>query len=932
MYPRTRSHFNKRRALAVGGERESRRPPRPRELASSEPASRSSRSSLDGHTGRDVDFRPGRRTPSRRCCRRRVRWKEAVTAFGGGCQDVMRRHTEHRGLRLVQRSRIASAGGPYTRLTVPSHTGKAIGPPAASPSGQERPELDIRFRRRGGFRGALRPERFFAPCAVSAGHPLGRRPAPRVGSALRSSRLSAATPAPVHGEKAAVAVTKHTPLSPHGGATRLFRNELTRQVAIALSGQGKKRQWRPRSKNRPECLRSTVTPQTRAQAAVLAAEAGVPVGRLEKHRSHRLLRCLRGAATHIPGSSLFRLLPRISKDRLVGGSSGGAVNKVNLGTHRGCLCLSHAGESSEEVDLTLVYQAAANGDVGALTAAIREDPSVLECCDGEGCTPLMHAVSGRQADTVKLLLKMGASVNTQDAHGRTSLCLASYLGWLEGCVSLLRNGAKHSIPDRNGRLPLHAATADPDARLLAVLLQQSNPGEINHQDNEGMTPLHWAAFHNQPQHTQMLLKRGADPTLADRDFKTALHWAVQSGNRALCSLILSHQRGPSIINCDDGSGKTCVHLAAAAGFSDVLAELARVPECNLQALDVDDRTPLHWAAAAGKAECVRSLLDLGVDSTLRDVHDSVALAYALRGGHLACARLLSPPRRTEPAHPPAPQSGRPLKREGGLGVLNQIFGKSRKEEQRAAAEDGSRDTRKGGPPSEVDDIIATFDSVLGTNCQQQPGDQAPMVGFKKRTPEESKYLWPEKRPLARQGLPPIRTQSLPPITAGNRFPTAGPGATPPAGPGAGPQHAGPPSQKSRSEQDLLSGQPGGQALLGNPWRSGPRLGLCRAWPASPADRLLWGRPRQPDAPGPPRLPHLLSPSAGQNFQPLSPNGPKTRELAFARSSLAPLPDQKFLSGEPLRANRVLPAIPSHRGASPAAGESNHAATPTTDGD
>jgi hypothetical protein len=39
----------------------------------------------------------------------------------------------------------------------------------------------------------------------------------------------------------------------------------------------------------------------------------------------------------------------------------------------------------------------------------------------------MHAVSGRQVDTVKLLLKMGANINTQDTYGRTSLCLATYL-------------------------------------------------------------------------------------------------------------------------------------------------------------------------------------------------------------------------------------------------------------------------------------------------------------------------------------------------------------------------------------------------------------------------------------------------------------------------------------------------------------------------
>lgn len=42
------------------------------------------------------------------------------------------------------------------------------------------------------------------------------------------------------------------------------------------------------------------------------------------------------------------------------------------------------GDAAEETDLTVVYQAAANGDVNTLTAVIREDPSILECCDSEG--------------------------------------------------------------------------------------------------------------------------------------------------------------------------------------------------------------------------------------------------------------------------------------------------------------------------------------------------------------------------------------------------------------------------------------------------------------------------------------------------------------------------------------------------------------------
>lgn len=32
-----------------------------------------------------------------------------------------------------------------------------------------------------------------------------------------------------------------------------------------------------------------------------------------------------------------------------------------------------------------------------------------------------------------------------------------------------------------------------------------------------------------------------------------------------------------------------MHIAAAAGYSDIIYELARIPETNLQALDIDDR-------------------------------------------------------------------------------------------------------------------------------------------------------------------------------------------------------------------------------------------------------------------------------------------------------------------------------------------------------
>ncbi|XP_050185886.1 ankyrin repeat domain-containing protein 55 isoform X3 [Myiozetetes cayanensis] len=591
----------------------------------------------------------------------------------------------------------------------------------------------------------------------------------------------------------------------------------------------------------------------------------------------------------------------------------------------------HKADAAEEIDLTVIYQAAANGDVNTLTAVIREDPSILECCDREGCTPLMHAVSGRQVDTVKLLLKMGANINTQDAYGRTSLSLATYLGWLEGCVSLLRNGAKQNIPDKTGRLPLHAATAEPDVRLLNVLLQQSNLSEINHQDNEGMTSLHWAAFHNRPQHTQTLLHKGADPTLVDKDFKTALHWAVQSGNRVLCSIILDHCQGPSIINYDDENGKTCMHIAAAAGYSDIISELAKVPKCNLQALDVDDRTPLHWAAAAGRADCVQTLLELGIDSSPRDINENTPLTYAMYCGHTACIKLLSQESsRSESVHQFASQDDIRIKKEGRFSMLNHIFScKKKKEVQKTSQKERSRDQYPKEETSEVDDIITRFDCIMNTNCKDIPDHCMTTPDFKRRS-TDTKYLIPEKKQPACQGLLPVSTQSLPPITAGNSFLTASQSTMSSLSFSTSTHHFPLKSQKSRSEHNLLDHRSSCQALLDDPWNADSNQLLSyKVWSRTSSDKLINGLNSDRShhvLSCPPCLPSLSSSPSVQ----LSPQGAKKfKSLGTGAVILPPPPISRSqkrghsqshilysrlpgLSGEPLRLSHVLPAIPSQK--------------------
>ncbi|XP_071480978.1 uncharacterized protein [Diadema antillarum] len=292
------------------------------------------------------------------------------------------------------------------------------------------------------------------------------------------------------------------------------------------------------------------------------------------------------------------------------------------------------GDSIELEDSTLLaHQAAGTGNMALLMDAVNRDPSVLESCDDKGLTPLSQAVLGKKQEMLKILLKMGANINTQDAIGRTPLCLAAYEGWYEGAVCLLRHGAKQTVADKSGRLPIHAATCAKESRTLSALLQSLSVDEVNEPDNEGMTALHWAAFHNRPEHIQLLMLRGGDIYRTDIDEKTPLHWASQNGCLVCCSVMAKcHSGGAPLINAAEATGKTCVHLAAAAGYHEILLEFAQLPHADFEALDPDERTPLHWAAVKGHLNCVKVLLDLGVCFNPVDLDGGTPLQYSVQAG------------------------------------------------------------------------------------------------------------------------------------------------------------------------------------------------------------------------------------------------------------------------------------------------------------
>ncbi|XP_016100057.1 ankyrin repeat domain-containing protein 55-like [Sinocyclocheilus grahami] len=388
-----------------------------------------------------------------------------------------------------------------------------------------------------------------------------------------------------------------------------------------------------------------------------------------------------------------------------------------------------------------------------------------------------------------------------------------------------------------------------------------------------MTALHWASFHNRPEHVQALLQKGADPTLVDKDFKTALHWAVQSGSRLMCSLILDHHLGASVINYDDENGKTCVHIAAAAGFSDIIYEhLSRVPETNLQALDVDERTPLHWAAAAGKDDCVQVLLELGVEPNPRDINENTPLTYAMSES-------------SRPLH--AQNSDSSIRKEGKFRMLNHIFCKKKKELHPSQQTDLSQECQLKEETSEVDDIITMFE------CVTEPRDESETSSAvrKRNNDSEKVHLAEDTSSKDLQSLPPIRTQSLPPITLGKSLLVNSQTLAHRTSGGHVAGHLAHRSQKSKSEHDLFDGKSKDQKAPGQAWKTEPSQILThKAWISTPSERLLDNLLHGSTSP----LDVLCSnhtPYIQRNYQAQNHLLPlRVRESALTRNSLAPIRD------------------------------------------
>jgi ankyrin repeat protein len=151
-----------------------------------------------------------------------------------------------------------------------------------------------------------------------------------------------------------------------------------------------------------------------------------------------------------------------------------------------------------------------------------------------------------------------------------------------------------------------------------------------------MTPLHWAAHHDDLATAKALLAARANPAAENRYGVRPLSLASTNGSAAMITLLLEAGADP---NVPLRGGETPLMTAARTGRVEaVKALLAR--GAKVDARLPQGQTALMWAAAEGHTDVVEALLAAGAEFKTPLESGFTPLLFAARGGHTAIVRRL----------------------------------------------------------------------------------------------------------------------------------------------------------------------------------------------------------------------------------------------------------------------------------------------------
>lgn len=259
-------------------------------------------------------------------------------------------------------------------------------------------------------------------------------------------------------------------------------------------------------------------------------------------------------------------------------------------------------------------------------------------------TPLIHAVFNGSS-TLMCLLTQSISdqstrayyVNKKDIEHKTALDWAAYLGNNDAIDQLIAAGADTTLTDRKGKNSLHWAAYNGHTAAVARLIANN---VYDAPDREGRTALHWAAAHGYPEIVAMLFtavqneQKMAYINHQDNEGQTPLFLAARYEHSPVITVLRKH----GAANIPNFYGETAIEDAARRNKKITLETLMQT---GLQ--DIPDgrgRTAVSYAAEVGLLQAVKILLESGAHD-IPDYQGKTGLTWALENNQCGTTRALS---------------------------------------------------------------------------------------------------------------------------------------------------------------------------------------------------------------------------------------------------------------------------------------------------